>query len=184
MRALFSVFNKDGVPELAHNLEQLGWTLVSSGGTSKTLLAAGIAHDRIEDLIGGREILDGRIRSLHAFLYAGILADLGVAQHHADLSGAGWLPIDLVVCNVPPFPIDAAMDAMDIGGPAMLHAAVKNHERVVTLTHPEQYRDVLKSLQEDGVSLAQRRELAVAAIDHVVGYDAAVLARLRSSLLA
>ena len=130
MRALLSVYDKTGVEDLARGLSDLGWELVSSGGTSDALAAAGIAHVEVADLTGAPEMLGGRVKTLHPTIHGGILADRSKPEHMADVERRGIGLIDLVVCNLYPFSSDPSIELIDVGGPTMVRAAAKNHAHV------------------------------------------------------
>ena len=117
MRALLSVYDKTGLVDLARGLSDLGWELVSSGGTSAALAEAGIAHVEVADLTGAPEMLGGRVKTLHPTIHGGILADRSEPEHLADLERQGIGLIDLVVCNLYPFPSDPSVELIDVGGP-------------------------------------------------------------------
>jgi phosphoribosylaminoimidazolecarboxamide formyltransferase/IMP cyclohydrolase len=177
VRALLSVYDKTGVIELAKGLEGLGIELVSSGGTSKALAEAGIAHREVAEVTGSPEMLDGRVKTLHPAIHGGILADRSKPAHLADLARLGIEPIDLVVCNLYPFSSDPSIELIDVGGPTMVRAAAKNHDSVAVVTNPADYGVVLGELQADGaVSAATRRRLARDAFAHTAAYDAAIVA--------
>ena len=130
MRALLSVYDKTGVIDLARGLADLGWELISSGGTSAALADAGIAHIEVADLTGAPEMLGGRVKTLHPMVHGGILADRSKPEHLADLERQGIGLIDLVVCNLYPFSSDPSIELIDVGGPTMVRAAAKNHAHV------------------------------------------------------
>ena len=179
MRALLSVYDKEGLVELAQGLSDLGWELVASGNTSAKLGAAGIAHIEVAQVTGSPEMLGGRVKTLHPKIHGGILADRSKPEHLDDLAANGIDAIDLVVSNLYPFSSDPSVELIDIGGPAMVRAAAKNHEHVGILTSPADYPAVLEELRASGeLSAATRRRLARAAFAHTAAYDAAIVAWL------
>ncbi|MEX1317282.1 MAG: bifunctional phosphoribosylaminoimidazolecarboxamide formyltransferase/IMP cyclohydrolase [Synechococcaceae cyanobacterium] len=181
--ALLSVSNKDGLVPLAQGLLEAGYQLISSGGTAAALQAAGLPVTKVADHTGSPEILGGRVKTLHPRIHGGILARRSEASHQADLAGQGIAPIDVVVVNLYPFretvadpavAFDTAIETIDIGGPAMVRAAAKNHADVAVLTSPGQYDAFLAALREGRVDQGLRRELALAAFEHTARYDAAI----------
>ena len=186
MRALFSVYDKTGIVELASGLAELGWDLVSSGGTATTLRDAGLTVTDTETLTGFPAILGHRVMTLHPKLHGGILADRTKADHVADMETHGIEPIDLVVTNLYPFGSDPAAfthgggtaeDLIDIGGPAMTRAAAKKHAQVGVVVDPAEYPVVLAEIAENGgLSAETRRRLARTAFAHTAAYDAGVVA--------
>lgn len=198
VRALLSVWNKTGIADLARGLHDLGWELVSTGQTHAAITAAGVPVLQVSEVTGSPEILGGRVKSLHPAIHGGILARRGHESDAADLAALGIDGIDLVACNLYPFtatidamalppdpvgevvPTDvaAAMDQVDIGGPAMVRAAAKNFPSVVVVTDPGTYAPVLEALRGSGVPLPMRARLAQAAFAHVAAYDATVAAYL------
>ena len=179
MRALLSVYDKEGLVELAQGLSDLGWELVVSGNTSATLSGAGIAHIEVAQVTGSPEMLGGRVKTLHPKIHGGILADRSKPEHLADLEANGIDAIDLVVSNLYPFSSDPSIELIDIGGPTMVRAAAKNHEHVGIVTSPGDYAAVLEELRASGsLSAATRRRLARAAFAHTAAYDAAIVAWL------
>jgi phosphoribosylaminoimidazolecarboxamide formyltransferase / IMP cyclohydrolase len=181
VRALLSVSDKTGLVPLARGLAELGWELVASGNTAAALGEAGLEHRPVADVTGSPEMLGGRVKTLHPRIHGGILADRGRPEHRADLETHGIVPIDLVVCNLYPFARDPSIEMIDIGGPAMVRAAAKNHAYVGVLTTPDDYAGVLEELRRDGrLSAATRRRLAVAAFAHTSAYDRAIVAWLEA----
>jgi phosphoribosylaminoimidazolecarboxamide formyltransferase / IMP cyclohydrolase len=175
MRALVSVWDKSGLVDFARGLSALGVEIVASGGTATTLAEAGVAHLDVADVTGFPEMLDGRVKTLHPRVHAGILADLTKPEHRAALEEHDIARIDLVVCNLYPFTSDPSIDLIDIGGPSMVRAAAKNHARVGVVTSPTQYAEVLAELTSTGtLSDATRHELARVAFAHTSTYDAQV----------
>ncbi|MGC8463195.1 MAG: bifunctional phosphoribosylaminoimidazolecarboxamide formyltransferase/IMP cyclohydrolase [Acidimicrobiales bacterium] len=176
MRALVSVYDKRGIEDLARGLVELGWELVSSGGTSAALAAAGVPHLEVSELTGAPEMLGGRVKTLHPMVHGGILADRSKPDHLADLEAQGIGPIDLVVCNLYPFSSDPSVELIDVGGPTMVRAAAKNHAHVGVVVSPDAYDDVLGELRAEGrLSDATRRRLAREAFAHTAAYDAAIV---------
>jgi phosphoribosylaminoimidazolecarboxamide formyltransferase / IMP cyclohydrolase len=179
MRALLSVYDKTDLVDLARGLADLGWELVSSGGTSATLAKAGIDHVEVADLTGAPEMLGGRVKTLHPTIHGGILADRSKPDHLADIERQGIGLIDLVVCNLYPFTSDPSVELIDVGGPTMVRAAAKNHDHVGIVVRPAEYGAVLDELRRDGsLSADTRRRLARQAFAHTAGYDAAIVAWL------
>ncbi len=180
MRALISVWDKTGVVELATRLSDLGWEIVSSGGTAAVLTDAGIGVLTVEDITGSPEMLDGRVKTLHPRLVGGILADRSKPTHLAALDEHGIAAVDLVVCNLYPFRSDPSVEMIDIGGPTMVRAAAKNCGDniggVGVVVDPVDYDAVLDELASEGVlSTATRQRLARAAFAHTAAYDAAIV---------
>jgi phosphoribosylaminoimidazolecarboxamide formyltransferase/IMP cyclohydrolase len=174
--ALLSVYDKSGVVDLARELHELGWSLVSSGGTAGAIAAAGLPVTDVADLTGTPAILGHRVVTLHPKVHGGILADPTLADHAADLAEHGIEPIDLVVVNLYPFSSQPGIELIDVGGPAMVRAAAKNHARVGVLVDPADYPGVLDELRRDGaLTDATRRRLARTAFAHTAAYDAAIV---------
>jgi phosphoribosylaminoimidazolecarboxamide formyltransferase/IMP cyclohydrolase len=179
MRALLSVYDKTGLVDFARGLHELGVELVSSGGTARALADAGLPVTTVEQVTGVPEMLDHRVVTLHPKIHGGILADRGKEAHRADLEQHGIAPFDLVVSNLYPFATDPGVELIDIGGPAMVRAAAKNHAWVAIVTSPAQYRDVLDELRAGGtLSDETRRTLALEAFANTAAYDAAIVAWL------
>ncbi len=184
MRALLSVSNKTGLVEFARGLVELGFELVSTGGTHKTLQAAGLAVTYVSEVTGFPEILDGRVKTLHPRIHAGLLATKS-PEHEAQLQAQGITRIDLLCVNLYPFretlakgaSFEECLEQIDIGGPAMLRAAAKNHAVVLPVCDPADYQAVLQALQM-GISTEFRRQLAHKAFAHTAAYDAAISAFL------
>jgi phosphoribosylaminoimidazolecarboxamide formyltransferase/IMP cyclohydrolase len=176
MRALLSVYDKTGLVDLARGLSDLGWELVSSGGTSAALAEAGVDHLEVADLTGAPEMLGGRVKTLHPTIHGGILADRSKPAHLDDLDRQGIGLIDLVVCNLYPFTSDPSVELIDIGGPTMVRAAAKNHAHVGIVVAPADYDAVLAELRRHGsLTAATRLALARAAFAHTAAYDAAIV---------
>ncbi len=181
-RALISVYDKSGLEELALGLHGAGVTLVSTGSTAAKIAAAGVPVTKVEELTGFPECLDGRVKTLHPRVHAGILADLRLEDHRKQLTELGVEPFDLVVVNLYPFTEtvasgatpDECVEQIDIGGPSMVRAAAKNHPSVAVVTSPERYADVLTAVSGGGFDLAARKRLAAEAFRHTAAYDVAV----------
>ncbi len=175
-RALISVYDKTGVVDLAKGLVALGWEIVSSGKTALHLDEAGIVVTTVEDVTGSPEMLSDRVKTLHPKIHGGLLADLDLDEHRADLEANGIEPFGLLVSNLYPFRSDPSIALIDIGGPAMVRAAAKNHAHVGVVTNPDDYGTVLAELRDDGhLSSATRRRLARDAFAHTAAYDAAIV---------
>jgi len=176
MRALLSVYDKTGLVELASGLVELGWELVSSGGTSQCLVDAGIPHTEVAAVTGAPEMLGGRVKTLHPAIHGGILADRSEPAHLADLERRGIAAIDLVVCNLYPFASQPSIEMIDVGGPTMVRAAAKNHAHVGVVVDPAAYPEVLGELRAAGtLADSTRRRLARDAFAHTATYDAAIV---------
>ncbi|OMG12124.1 bifunctional phosphoribosylaminoimidazolecarboxamide formyltransferase/IMP cyclohydrolase [Actinomyces naeslundii] len=181
-RALVSVYDKTGLVPLAQALADAGVEIVSTGSTAATIAAVGLAVTPVEEVTGFPECLEGRVKTLHPAVHAGILADRRKPDHLDQLGTLGVAPIDLVVVNLYPFsdtvasgaPFDACVEQIDIGGPTMVRAAAKNHPAVAVVTSPDHYDDVTAAVREGGFTLAARRRLAAEAFAHTAAYDAAV----------
>ena len=181
-RALVSVYDKTGLVPLAQALADAGVEIVSTGSTAATIAAAGLAVTPVEEVTGFPECLEGRVKTLHPAVHAGILADRRKPDHLDQLGTLDVTPIDLVVVNLYPFsdtvasgaPFDACVEQIDIGGPTMVRAAAKNHPAVAVVTSPDHYDDVTAAVCEGGFTLAARRRLAAEAFAHTAAYDAAV----------
>lgn len=181
-RALISVYDKAGLSELAAALHGAGVEIVSTGSTAAMIAAAGVPVTPVEQLTGFPECLDGRVKTLHPAVHAGLLADLSKASHRDQLAELGIAPFDLLVSNLYPFEQTVASGAspaecveqIDIGGPAMVRAAAKNHATVAVITSPDMYPDVVAAVSDGGFTLTQRRRLAARAYAHTAAYDAAV----------
>ncbi|MFF1798377.1 bifunctional phosphoribosylaminoimidazolecarboxamide formyltransferase/IMP cyclohydrolase, partial [Kitasatospora sp. NPDC058263] len=173
-RALISVYDKTGLEELAQGLHAAGVAIVSTGSTAGRIAAAGVPVTEVSELTGFPECLDGRVKTLHPRVHAGVLADLRLESHRAQLAELGVEPFELVVVNLYPFKAtvasgaspDECVEQIDIGGPSMVRAAAKNHPSVAVVVDPARYGDVLKAVQEGGFDLATRKRLAGAAFAH------------------
>jgi len=189
-RALVSVSDKSGIVEFARGLAGLGIELLSTGGTAKLLQKEGLAVTEVSAYTGSLEMLDGRVKTLHPKIHAGLLARRDHAAHMAALASAGIGTIDLLVVNLYPFQatvadpdcrFDDAIENIDIGGPAMLRSAAKNHASVTALIDPADYARVLKEIRESGeVSEATRFGLAAKVFAHTAAYDGAIANYLTS----
>jgi phosphoribosylaminoimidazolecarboxamide formyltransferase/IMP cyclohydrolase len=181
-RALISVHDKTGLAGLARGLRDAGIEIVSTGSTAAAIAAAGLPVTRVEDLTGFPECLDGRVKTLHPAVHAGLLADLTLPGHQRQLDELGIAPFGMLISNLYPFEATVASGAqpgdcveqIDIGGPTMVRAAAKNHANVAVITEPGQYGQVLEAVRDGGFTLAQRRRLAARAFAHTAAYDAAV----------
>jgi phosphoribosylaminoimidazolecarboxamide formyltransferase/IMP cyclohydrolase len=181
-RALVSVSDKTGLVVLASALAEAGVEIVSTGGSAKAIAEAGIPVTEVGDVTGYPESLDGRVRTLHPVIHSGLLADLRLESHETELASQGIAPFQLVVSNLYPFVAtiaagitgDAAIEQIDIGGPAMVRASAKNHANVAIVTAPESYPDIIAAVRGGGTTLDQRRRLAAEAFAHTAAYDAAV----------
>ncbi|MGW1230449.1 bifunctional phosphoribosylaminoimidazolecarboxamide formyltransferase/IMP cyclohydrolase [Streptomyces sp. NPDC001515] len=181
-RALVSVYDKTGLEDLARGLHEAGVELVSTGSTAGKIAAAGVPVTKVEELTGFPECLDGRVKTLHPRVHAGILADLRLDSHREQLAELGVEPFDLVVVNLYPFKEtvasgasdDDCVEQIDIGGPSMVRAAAKNHPSVAVVTSPERYADVLAAVRAGGFDLTARKRLAAEAFRHTAEYDVAV----------
>ncbi|MEE1666840.1 bifunctional phosphoribosylaminoimidazolecarboxamide formyltransferase/IMP cyclohydrolase [Streptomyces sp. NPDC003328] len=188
-RALVSVYDKTGLEDLARGLHEAGVELVSTGSTAARIAAAGLPVTKVEELTGFPECLDGRVKTLHPKVHAGILADLRLDSHRAQLDELGVEPFDLVVVNLYPFretvasgaSPDECVEQIDIGGPSMVRAAAKNHPSVAVVTSPERYGDVLAAVRGGGFDLTARKRLAAEAFQHTAAYDVAVASWFASS---
>ena len=181
-RALVSVYDKTGLEELVRGLHDAGVTLVSTGGSAKLIEGLGLPVTKVEDLTGFPECLDGRVKTLHPRVHAGILADRRLDSHVQQLADLEVESFDLVVSNLYPFTQtvasgaspDECVEQIDIGGPSMVRAAAKNHPSVAIVTSPERYADVLAATSVGGFTLEQRKQLAAEAFVHTASYDVAV----------
>jgi phosphoribosylaminoimidazolecarboxamide formyltransferase/IMP cyclohydrolase len=174
--ALLSVYDKTGIVDFARELSDLGWTLVSSGGTASALFAAGVPVTDVATLTGYPPLFGHRVVTLHPIVHGGILADRSEPSHLADLAAHSISPIDLVVVNLYPFRSEPSVELIDIGGPAMVRAAAKNFAHVGVVTDPADYPAVLEELRgSDALSESARRRLARAAFAHTAAYDAAIV---------
>jgi phosphoribosylaminoimidazolecarboxamide formyltransferase/IMP cyclohydrolase len=190
-RALVSVYDKTGLVELATGLHKAGVELVSTGSTASKIADAGIPVTKVEDLTGFPETLDGRVKTLHPRVHAGILADTRKDEHLDQLVELGVEAFQLVVVNLYPFTAtvasgatpDECVEQIDIGGPSMVRAAAKNHPSVAVVVDPGKYEDVLAAISAGGFTLAERTSLAAQAFQHTASYDVAVAGWMTSTLV-
>ena len=181
-RALISVYDKTGLEDLARALFDANVEIVSTGSTAARIAELGIPVTPVDQLTGFPECLEGRVKTLHPHVHAGILADTRKPDHCAQLADLGVAPFELVVVNLYPFSetvasgadFDACVEQIDIGGPSMVRAAAKNHPSVAVVVDPARYGDVAAALVAGGFTLAERTSLAVAAFQHTAAYDVAV----------
>jgi phosphoribosylaminoimidazolecarboxamide formyltransferase/IMP cyclohydrolase len=189
-RALVSVYDKSGLEDLVRGLHDAGVALVSTGGSAALIEGLGIPVTKVEDLTGFPECLDGRVKTLHPRVHAGILADRRLESHVQQLAELEVEPFDLVVSNLYPFTQtvasgagpDECVEQIDIGGPSMVRAAAKNHASVAIVTSPDRYADVLAAVAAGGFTLADRQRLAAEAFVHTATYDVAVASWMGSVL--
>ena len=187
-RALISVYDKSGLIEFAKELHAHGVEIVSTGSTAATIAKAGIPVVKVEELTGFPESLDGRVKTLHPIIHAGILADLRLPSHVAQLAELKIAPFDLVVVNLYPFvktvksgaSIDECIEQIDIGGPSMVRGAAKNHPSVAVLVSPNQYPQIVAALADGGTDEKLRRQFAIEAYRTTAKYDIAVSTWLNS----
>ncbi len=185
-RALVSVYDKTGLEELAHGLHAAGVAIVSTGSTARVIAGTGVPVTPVEQLTDFPECLDGRVKTLHPRVHAGVLADLRRESHAAELASLGIEPFELVVVNLYPFAEtvasgaspDDCVEQIDIGGPTMVRAAAKNAASVAVVVDPSRYGDVLAAVGAGGFTLEQRQRLAVDAFVHTATYDVAVASYL------
>lgn len=190
-RALISVSNKTGIVDLAHNLSRRGVEIISTGGTKRALAEAGIPVIGVSELTGFPEILDGRVKTLHPRIHAGLLAIRDRDEHRRQLEERKIDPIDLVVVNLYPFQqtiakaevsFAEAIENIDIGGPSMVRAAAKNHRFTAVAVDPADYGVILDEMDQGGVSLETRRRLAAKAFRHTAAYDALIASYLSAEV--
>jgi phosphoribosylaminoimidazolecarboxamide formyltransferase/IMP cyclohydrolase len=189
-RALVSVYDKTGLEPLARGLHDAGVELVSTGGSAALIEGLGLPVTKVEDLTGFPECLDGRVKTLHPRVHAGILADRRLESHVSQLADLGVEPFDLVVSNLYPFSQtvasgatpDECVEQIDIGGPSMVRAAAKNHPSVAIVTSPARYDDVLAAAAGGGFTLEERQALAAEAFAHTAAYDVAVAGWMAATL--
>ena len=191
-RALISVYDKTGLEDLARALFDANVEIVSTGSTAARIAELGIPVTPVDQLTGFPECLEGRVKTLHPHVHAGILADTRKPDHCAQLADLGVAPFELVVVNLYPFSetvasgadFDACVEQIDIGGPSMVRAAAKNHPSVAVVVDPVRYGDVVAALAAGGFTLAERTSLAVAAFQHTAAYDVAVATWLGEQQIA
>ena len=181
-RALISVYDKAGLPELVAALHGAGVEIVSTGSTAALIAESGVPVTAVSDLTGFPECLDGRVKTLHPRVHAGLLADTRLPEHVAQLEELGIAPFELVVVNLYPFTStvasgaapDDCIEQIDIGGPAMVRASAKNHASVAVVVDPQSYPAVIEAVRDGGFTLEQRQRLAAEAFAHTASYDVAV----------
>jgi phosphoribosylaminoimidazolecarboxamide formyltransferase/IMP cyclohydrolase len=191
-RALVSVSDKTGLPELGRALADAGVAVVSTGSTAKVLADAGVAVTPVSEVTGFPEAFDGRVKTLHPAVHGGLLADRRKPSHTEQLAELGITPFDLVVVNLYPFretvaagaSPDETVEQIDIGGPAMVRASAKNFANLAVVVSPDRYPDVLAALAAGGFELAQRQRLAAEAFAHTASYDIAVASWMQAQLPA
>jgi phosphoribosylaminoimidazolecarboxamide formyltransferase / IMP cyclohydrolase len=190
--ALLSVSDKSGLTSFAAALHEMGWTLLSTGGTARALRESGLPITDVSDVTGHPEIMDGRVKTLHPAVHAGLLGRRGHIGDEAAMADLGYAPIDLVVVNLYPFreaiakpgaTFAEAIENIDIGGPSMLRSAAKNHESVWVVVDPTDYERTLEAIQNGGDgALVLRRELAAKVYAHTSSYDSAIATYLGQQL--
>ncbi|HET7665793.1 MAG TPA: bifunctional phosphoribosylaminoimidazolecarboxamide formyltransferase/IMP cyclohydrolase [Mycobacterium sp.] len=189
-RALISVYDKTGLAELARGLHDAGVDIVSTGSTAKTIAGAGVPVTPVEQVTGFPEVLDGRVKTLHPHVHAGLLADLRKPEHVSALADLGIAAFELVVVNLYPFTetvasgagVDECVEQIDIGGPSMVRAGAKNHPSVAVVVDPLGYDGVLAAVRAGGFTLDERKRLASLAFRHTAEYDVAVASWMGSVL--
>ena len=181
--ALLSVYDKTGIVPFARELRNLGYTIISSGGTYRALREATIPATEVSSFTNFPEILGGRVKTLNPKIHGGILAKRGDSDHYKDMENNGILFIDVVAVNLYPFietvadpnvSWDKAIENIDIGGPTMIRSAAKNHQYVSVLTSPEQYQGFVSAAKSETVDVKFRRNLAYEAFQHTSEYDRAI----------
>ncbi len=186
-RALISVSDKRGIVTFAQGLADLGWEIISTGGTAAALRNAGVPVIPVDEVTGFAELLDGRVKTLHPAIHAALLARRDLPEHVTAITERGIVPIDLVAVNLYPFqmtisragvPFEDAVENIDIGGPSMLRSAAKNHEFVLPVVDPTDYTRVLDLLRRNAVDTGVRREFAAKVFAHTGDYDAAIASYL------
>ncbi|MFO8175140.1 MAG: bifunctional phosphoribosylaminoimidazolecarboxamide formyltransferase/IMP cyclohydrolase, partial [Longimicrobiales bacterium] len=182
-RALLSVSDKTGIQDFARGLADRGWELLSTGGTARALREAGLPVLEVAEITGHPEMMDGRVKTLHPAVHAGLLARRDKPEDLAALEAQGYAPIDLVAVNLYPFretvaradvTLSEAVEKIDIGGPTMIRSAAKNHKDVWVVVEPGDYGAVLDALDEGGRQTAFRQRLAAKVFRHVSDYDDAI----------
>lgn len=185
---MVSVYDKSGLVEFAHALHESGVEIVSTGSTAATIVKSGVPVIRVEELTGFPESLDGRVKTLHPVIHAGILADLRLASHQEQLHQLKIKPFDLVVVSLYPFvetvksgaSIDQCIEQIDIGGPSMIRGAAKNHHSVAVVSSTDQYPLIIQALKDGGTTIEERKQLALDAFRATASYDIAVASWLGS----
>ena len=188
-RALVSVYNKDRLLEVGKALDSAGVEILSTGSTAKNLVAAGIPVTEVSQYTGFPEIMDGRVKTLHPRIHAGILADQNNPEHLEALAGLEIEPFDVVIINLYPFAqtiaagasFEDSIEQIDIGGPAMLRAAAKNHGSVAVVSDPSQYDRLLSAISSGGFTDTERRQLALEAFRATAEYDLTIATWLADS---
>ena len=188
-RALVSVYDKDRLIEVGNALQDAGIEIVSTGSTAKTLKSAGISVTEVSDYTGFPEIMDGRVKSLHPRIHAGILADQSNSEHMAAIADLEISPFDLVIINLYPFAqtvasgasFEESIEQIDIGGPSMLRGAAKNHNSVALISDPSQYDQLLGAISDGGFTQSERRQLALEGFRKTAEYDLAIATWLSQS---
>jgi phosphoribosylaminoimidazolecarboxamide formyltransferase/IMP cyclohydrolase len=188
-RALVSVYDKDRLIEIGNALQGAGIEIVSTGSTAKTLKSAGISVTEVSDYTGFPEIMDGRVKSLHPRIHAGILADQSNSEHMAAIADLDISPFDLVIINLYPFAqtvasgasFEESIEQIDIGGPSMLRGAAKNHNSVALISDPSQYDQLLRAISDGGFTQSERRQLALEGFRKTAEYDLAIATWLSQS---
>ncbi|MDX2121783.1 MAG: bifunctional phosphoribosylaminoimidazolecarboxamide formyltransferase/IMP cyclohydrolase, partial [Gemmatimonadota bacterium] len=182
-RALISVSDKRGIVSFAQGLVELGWEIISTGGTYAALRQGGVPASAVESVTGFPEILDGRVKTLHPAVHGGLLARRDLPEHMASIAKHRIAPIDLLAVNLYPFretvakphvSFEDAIENIDIGGPSMLRSAAKNHESVIVVVDPMDYGPVLEMLRRGAVDAACRRSFAAKVFSHTADYDGAI----------
>ncbi len=174
MKALLSVYRKEGIVEFARGLLELGIEIVASGGTSVALAEANISHVKVEEVTGFPEMLDGRVKTLHPKIHGGILANRDLQSHFQDLASAEIDTIDLVACNLYPFEENPGIETIDVGGPTMVRAAAKNHKHVFVIVDPNDYSEVLNQISQGVDDYEFKKKLAAKAFAHLSRYDSLI----------
>ncbi|MBQ2721022.1 MAG: bifunctional phosphoribosylaminoimidazolecarboxamide formyltransferase/IMP cyclohydrolase, partial [Clostridia bacterium] len=190
-RALLSVSDKTGIVEFAKELSSLGFEILSTGGTATALRDNGIDVTNVSDVTGFPECLDGRVKTLHPMIHAGILAMRDNPEHMQQIEQLGVEPIDIVAINLYPFKktilkegttFEEAVENIDIGGPTMIRAAAKNHPDVAVIVDPADYSSIIDQLKNGGISLMSKKELALKVFEHTAAYDALIADYFRKQL--
>lgn len=176
--ALLSVFDKEGIVDLAKSLSDLGYKIISTGGTAKTLLENGVQAVPIQEFTKTPESFDGRMKTISVQIEGGILYDRSNPQHVKQAKELGIEPIDIVVCNLYPFEQKPSIENMDVGGPTMIRAAAKNFRHVLVIIDPKDYNIIIKTLRSNAIGDDQRQELAAKALHHISIYDAVIARHL------
>lgn len=181
-RALISVYDKTGLPELAQGLHAAGVEIISTGSTAAVISGAGVPVTAVDSVTGFPECLDGRVKTLHPHIHGGLLADVRKDDHRRQIDELGIAPFELVVVNLYPFTdtvasgagVEECVEQIDIGGPAMVRASAKNFANVAVVVATHRYREVLEAVGSGGFTLTQRAALAADAFAHTASYDTAV----------